>query len=105
MLIALIAAGALLLWAGFAFHYFALAHAHVRPDEHAYGAVMYTMLSWQGLHLVLITLMAAYTIARIIAGMVDDTRRNTLDNTRLMWYYTVAQGLAALAVVHTPRVF
>jgi cytochrome c oxidase subunit I+III len=51
-----------------------------------------------------VLLMGGYTIARAFAGMVDATRRNTFDNTRLMWHYTVAQGLIALAVMHAPRV-
>jgi cytochrome c oxidase subunit I+III len=37
--------------------------------------------------------------------LIDNVRRNTFDNTRLMWHYTVAQGLIALAVMHSPRVF
>jgi cytochrome c oxidase subunit I+III len=91
--------------AAFALTLLALSAANVRPDEHAYGAVIYTMLAWQGLHAVLALLMGGYTIARALAGMVDATRRNTFDNTRLMWHYTVVQGLIALAVMHAPRMF
>jgi cytochrome c oxidase subunit I+III len=103
-LVALLAFAVVLVWAGFAFHFVSLSDANVRPDQHAYGAVLYTMLSWQGLHVVLITLMCGYTIARVLAGMVDDARRNTFDNTRLMGYYTVAQGVIVLLVMHAPRV-
>jgi cytochrome c oxidase subunit I+III len=104
-LIGLLTSAIVLMWAGFAFNFMTLGEANVRPDQHAYGAVIYTMLSWQGLHVVLVTLMGAYTIARVLAGMVDRIRRNTFDNTRLMGYYTIAQGLFALLVMHTPRVF
>jgi cytochrome c oxidase subunit I+III len=31
--------------------------------------------------------------------MVDSVRRQTFDNTMLMWHYTVAQGLVALVIV------
>jgi cytochrome c oxidase subunit I+III len=77
----------------------------VRPDEHAYGAVIYTMLAWQGLHAVLLTFVGGYTIARLIAGLIDDARRSTFDNMRLLWHYAVAQGVIVLAVIHAPRVF
>ena len=49
-------------------------------------------------------LMIAYTLARARSGLLHARRRVTFDNTRLLWHYTVAQGLAALAIVHVvPR--
>jgi cytochrome c oxidase subunit I+III len=47
--------------------------------------------------------MAGYTLARSWAGLLDAERRVTFDSTRLMWHYTAAQGLIALAIMHAPR--
>jgi cytochrome c oxidase subunit I+III len=94
----------LLMWAAFALNTHALLSTDVRPDAHAYGAVIFTMLAWQGLHVFLLTLMAGYTLARSWAGLLDRERRNTFDNTRVMWHYSVAQALVALVVMHAPRV-
>lgn len=100
----LIVLGMVLVWGAAALTFAALSQTTVRPDQHAYGAVLYTLFAWQGLHVVLLTLMGGYTIARANAGRVSDTRRNTFDNTRLMWYYTAAQGAVACLVMHAPRV-
>jgi cytochrome c oxidase subunit I+III len=94
----------LLMWAAFALNVHVLLSTDVRPDMHAYGAVIFTMLAWQGLHVFLLTSMAGYTLARSWAGLLDRERRNTFDNTRVMWHYSVAQALVALAVMHAPRV-
>ncbi len=91
--------------AAFATNMHTFTTANVQPAEHAYGAVIYALLAWQGLHGVLLALMGSYTIARLIAGLLDDRRRNTFDNTRLMWHYSVAQGVVALAVLQVPRLF
>jgi cytochrome c oxidase subunit I+III len=34
-----------------------------------------------------------------LAGLIDSVRRQTFDNTMLVWHYSVAQGLIALAIV------
>jgi cytochrome c oxidase subunit I+III len=62
------------------------------------------MLSWAGLHAVLLTLMAGYTLARRWAGLLSADRRNTFDNTRIMVYYSAAQAVVALAVSLAPRI-
>jgi cytochrome c oxidase subunit I+III len=74
--------------------------AGVRPDRHAYDAIVFAVLAWQGFHVSVLLVMGLYTLARSWCGMVDSTRRNTFDNTRLFWHYMVAQGIAGLALVH-----
>jgi cytochrome c oxidase subunit I+III len=93
------------MWAGFAVNFQALWEAGLRPEAHAYAATAYTMLAWQGLHAALLTLMTTYTLVRRWAGLLSPTHRNTFDNTRIMGYYSAAQALVALAVLHAPRVF
>jgi cytochrome c oxidase subunit I+III len=75
------------------------------PTRSAYGAVVYTVSALQGFYVAVLLMMAAYTIARSACGLLDDRRRVTFDNTRLLWNYVVAQGLVGLALVHgAPRV-
>ena len=100
----LMLAGVAAMWAGFALNLDALRGADIRPQVHGYGATMYTMLAWQGLHVALLTLMTLYTLARRWAGLLNPAHRNTFDNTRIMGYFSVAQALVALAVLHAPRV-
>jgi cytochrome c oxidase subunit I+III len=70
------------------------------PTESGYAAVVYAFAAWQGLFVATLTVMAFYTIARSIAGMLDRVRRATFDNTMVLWHYAVAQGLASLGVIH-----
>ena len=98
-------AATLALWAAFALSVQALLGAQLHPAMHGFAATLFTLVVWQGLHAVLLTFMAAYTIARSLAGLLDATRRNTFDNTRIFWYFSVAQALLALAVMQLPRLF
>jgi cytochrome c oxidase subunit I+III len=93
----------LIAWAAFACNLQALITNGLRPGEHAYAATLGTMAAWQGLHVVLLTFMALFTMARAGAGLVDSVRRNVFDNTRIMWHYSVVQGLIVLVVGQTPR--
>jgi cytochrome c oxidase subunit I+III len=64
---------------------------------------MYALVTWQGLHAVLLTFMGTYTIARSLAGRLDAVRRNTFDNTRIFWDFSVVQALIALVAIQLPR--
>jgi len=70
------------------------------PSAHAYGAVVYAIMSLQIFFVLTTLVMGIYTIARWLAGKLDSVRRTTFDNTMLFWYYTVGQGLVGLLVVH-----
>jgi cytochrome c oxidase subunit I+III len=72
----------------------------LRPDDSAYGAVVYLFLGLHGFYGVIVVMMALYCSARRIAGKLDAVRRVTFDNTRLFWHYTVAQNIVGLALVH-----
>ena len=48
----------------------------------------------------LVALMVLYTLARAWPGVSTRARRATFDNTMLLAYYTVAQGLVGLILVH-----
>ena len=70
----------------------------LRPDAHSYGAVVYTFAALQGFLVAVMTIMVLYTLARSLAGMLNGVRRATFDNTMLLWHYTTAQGLLAVAI-------
>jgi cytochrome c oxidase subunit I+III len=94
-------AGLLLLGGGFALH--VLAVGGIGPKANGYGATVYALLAWQGAHVLLVAIMGAYTLARRYAGLLDAARRVTYENTWLMWLFTALQGIATLAVIHSPR--
>ncbi|WP_240788589.1 cytochrome c oxidase subunit I [Ramlibacter henchirensis] len=72
----------------------------VSPTQSAYGAAVYMVGALQAFFVAVVACMGLYTIARSACGMLSARRRQTFDNTRLFWYYAVAQGLAGLALVH-----
>ena len=73
--------------------------AGLQPKANAWSATVMTMVSYQGLHVVVIALMAAYLIARLWSGKLLPDARATLDNTVLFWQYTAVQGIATVALV------
>jgi cytochrome c oxidase subunit I+III len=100
---ALVTAVALML-AAFGIDLHGIWNSGLRPDAHAYGAAVYAVVAWQGFHACVLLLMTGYTLARSWSGLLDGTRRVTFDNTRLLWHYMVAQGIAAMLLVHAaPR--
>jgi cytochrome c oxidase subunit I+III len=90
----------LLMLASFGIAFYDVWQTGLRPTEHAYGAVVYTILGYQGLHVVLLLVMACYVLARSFCGRLEPARRASFDNTMLIWSYTVGQGLVALATIH-----
>jgi hypothetical protein len=57
-------------------------------------------LAWQGFHVCVLLIMAAYTFSRTACGLIDARRRVSFDNTRLFWHYMVGQGLLANLLLH-----
>jgi len=94
------AAALLLLCAAFAADFLAVRTAGLEAGRHAFGAISYAMLSWQGVHVLFAAIMALYVMARAGAGLLDGTRRLSFDNTALFWFYTAGQGAAGLFVLH-----
>jgi cytochrome c oxidase subunit I+III len=74
--------------------------AGLEAPASAYGAIVYAILSYQGLHIALILVMAGYVAARVIARKVALNRLVTVENVTLFWSYTVGQGLLGLFIVH-----
>jgi cytochrome c oxidase subunit I+III len=77
----------------------------LRPTDSAYGAItfMASVLNLQAGFTVFILL--GYAIARYATGKLDVVRRVNFDNAALLYYYSAAQMLIALILVHGfPRV-
>jgi len=99
-----LAAAIVLMLAAFGVDLYGQWQSGLRATDHAYGAVVYAVLAWQGFHVCILFVMAAYTLARHWAGLLDAKRRVTFDNTRLFWHYMVGQGLAGILLLHAmPR--
>ena len=63
-----------------------------------------TLVSYQGLHVVVITLMGAYLVARFASGRLRPNARATLDNIVLFWQYAAVQGaVIVVAIQALPR--
>ena len=100
-----IAAAALFAFAAIAFHWHVHARSALDPTANAYGALVYAGLAFQALHVALLVVMGAYTVARSHRGLLGAARRVTFDNTRLLWHYTVAQGIVLVVALEVlPRV-
>ena len=95
-----IAVAALLMVASTGIAFLDLWQTGLRPTAHAYGAVGYTILGYQGMHVAILLVMAGYTLARSACGLLNHERRVTFDNVKLLWYYTVGQGLVAFAMIY-----
>lgn len=78
--------------------------AGLRPQASAYAAAVYAVAGLQAIFAGLTALMATFTVARSVAGRLRATRRAAYDTTKMMFLYTAAQGLLALALLHAfPR--
>jgi cytochrome c oxidase subunit I+III len=73
--------------------------AGLRPTDSAYGAVVYAFIALQLCYVVTAAIMGWFLLARGLTRRLDRTRRQTYDNTLLVWHYTVAQGIVAIAVI------
>jgi cytochrome c oxidase subunit I+III len=57
------------------------------------------LAAYQGLHIVLLAILAPYLGLRAWRGHLGARSRATLDNIALVWHYTTLQGIAWLASV------
>jgi cytochrome c oxidase subunit I+III len=104
-LVAALLGGAIALAAAYACDLAAVRGAGIDATAHAYGAVAHVLLAWQGMHVLLVWMVAAFVLARLRAGLLGPDHRVTYDTLRLFWLYTVGQGLVTSIVLHSPRLF
>lgn len=70
------------------------------PSESAYAAIVNLIAALAGFFAVVVATMVLFVLARAGCGKLDRVRRVGFDNARLLWHYTVAQGLTGLLLVH-----
>jgi len=89
---------------GFAANTWGHLDAGLEPKANAWSATVMTLVSYQGLHVVVITLMAIYLIARFASGRLRPDARATLDNIVLFWQFAALQGaVIVVAIQALPR--
>jgi cytochrome c oxidase subunit I+III len=74
--------------------------AGLAPRSQAWSATIAALVSYQGLHVIVLALAGPYLAARAWSGRLTPSSRATLDNTALIWHYTTLQGLALALAVH-----
>lgn len=72
----------------------------LRPQDSGYAAAVYAMIGLQSILVIVSFFMGGFTLARSLAGKLAPERRASFDSTMIFWYYTVAQGVLALGLVH-----
>jgi len=73
--------------------------ADLAPDASAWAAAVAALAGYQGLHIVLLAILAPYLALRAWRGHLGARSRATLDNIALVWHYTTLQGIAWLSAV------
>jgi cytochrome c oxidase subunit I+III len=74
--------------------------AGLDPRAQAWSATIAALVSYQGLHAVVLALAGPYLAARAWSGRLSPASRATLDNTALVWHYTTLQGIVLALAVH-----
>jgi cytochrome c oxidase subunit I+III len=95
-----VAAAALCAAAAFAVEWHGQLKAGLAPSSQAWSATVAAMLSYQGLHVLVLLLIAPYLLARSWSGRLGASSRATLDNSALIWHYTTLQGFVYAAAVN-----
>jgi cytochrome c oxidase subunit I+III len=93
-------AGAACLVAGTAIEIAGHWQSGLRPADNAYAAMVYMASALSAQLVVAVVIMAAFTAARCLTGRLDAQRRGSFENTALLVFYTAAQGLVGLLLVH-----
>jgi cytochrome c oxidase subunit I+III len=72
--------------------------AGLRPQTDVHGALVYALLSWQGVFVVISVLMGLYAVCRLIAGLLVAERPMTVEAISLFLAYAAAQGAVSIAL-------
>ena len=70
------------------------------PQQHAYGALVHTLVGFHLVHVVVALLAAGVALLRARGGLLDARRPLEAEVCTLLWYWVVAQGAVVLLVVH-----
>jgi cytochrome c oxidase subunit I+III len=71
----------------------------IDPTRHAYGAGVWTLLGYMGLHVMAGAAMALWCLVRLALGMIDSWRCLTLRICLLWWRFTAPAAVLVLILV------
>ncbi|CAN7341529.1 cbb3-type cytochrome c oxidase subunit I [Pseudoduganella sp. LjRoot289] len=71
----------------------------LQPARDGWSASVAVIVAYQGLHVLLLALVAPYLCVRSWSGHLTAASQATLKNAALIWHYTTAQGLAAAVLL------
>jgi len=71
----------------------------IDSDRHAYGAIVWTLLGYSGVHVAIGALMALWCVARVALGMIDSWRCLTLRICLLWWRFTMPVTVLLIILV------
>ncbi|WP_157089408.1 cytochrome c oxidase subunit I [Oceanibaculum pacificum] len=74
--------------------------AGLRPQDHAYGAAVYTILCLTGVFAFTLAIFTPFLTLRAAFGRLDTARRASFDVGLLLFYYTAGQALVGLLLTH-----
>lgn len=66
------------------------------PTADAWTGTLAALLGYQGVHLALLAVMAAFLGSRIVAGLARPRQQGTWDNVSLMWGWICLQGVLVM---------
>ena len=72
----------------------------VNPAQSSHDAMVFMGVILSAELALAVVIMSGYVIARHYAGKLDSVRCASLENTQLLAYYTVAQALFGLLLIH-----
>ncbi len=79
------------------------AYAHwtagLRPDVNSYGATVFTLFGLATAVAISAAILCLFSIARIVAGLLDGRRRLTFEVTAMICHYAVAQAVLTIVFV------
>lgn len=96
----MISLGIVALLAGFALDGWSHWRSGLRPQVSGYASMVYANLALQLQIAGAVVVIAAFAIARMIAGRLTVVRRVVFDNLLLFWAYAIGQGLFGLLLTH-----
>jgi len=97
--LALVAAP-LVMIAALAVEIFGHVQSGLDPATSSYAAMVYMGVILTGQAAIASVILCLFALGRHVTGQLDNYRRATFDNARLLYWYTVGQGLFGLVLIH-----
>jgi heme/copper-type cytochrome/quinol oxidase subunit 3 len=78
----------------------------MKPWEHAYAAIFYTITSFHALHVITGLLLLTYGLVRALRGHFDETHHLAVKNVGLYWHFVDSVWIVIFLVLYlSPRLY